>query len=96
MELLIEVLDNNLIHAYDRLQPKHDRIYILHTNDFLNKVQLYKKKIKALTKNKSSILLLNIPEKTNDKIFNTLFLFKNGSIIYQKNKSESKNIQKSI
>ena len=56
-------------------------------NDFLNKVQLYKKKIKALTKNKSSILLLNIPEKTNNKIFNTLFLFKNGSIIYKKNKS---------
>ena len=46
-------------------------------NDFLNKVQLYKKKIKALTKNKSSILLLNIPEKTNNKIFNTIFLFKN-------------------
>ena len=56
-------------------------------NDFLNKVQLYKKKIKALTKNKSSILLLNIPEKTNNKIFNTIFLFKNGSIIYKKNKS---------
>ena len=52
-------------------------------NDFLNEVQLYKKKIKALTKNKSSILLLNIPEKTNNKIFNTLFLFKNGSIIYR-------------
>ena len=56
-------------------------------NDFLKKVQFYKKKIIALTKNKSSILLLNIPEKNNNKTFNTLFLFKNGSIIYKKNKS---------
>jgi len=56
-------------------------------NDFLKKVQFYKKKIKALTKNKSSILLLNIPEKINNKIFNTLFLFQNGSTIYKKNKS---------
>ena len=53
-------------------------------NDFLKKVQFYKKKIKALTRNKKSILLLNIPEKTNNKIFNTLFLFKNGSMIYKK------------
>jgi len=56
-------------------------------NDFLKKVQIYKTKIKALTKNKNSILLLNIPEKINNKIFNTLFLFKNGLTIYKKNKS---------
>ena len=56
-------------------------------NDFLKEIQIYKKKIMALTKNKSSILLLNIPEKNNNKIFNTLFLFKNGSTIYKKNKS---------
>ena len=56
-------------------------------NDFLKKIQIYKKKIKALTKNKKSILLLNIPEKNNDKIFNTLFLFKNGSTVYKKTKS---------
>ena len=41
----------------------------------------------ALTKNKNSILLLNIPERNNNQIFNTLFLFKNGSTIYKKNKS---------
>ena len=56
-------------------------------NDFLKEIQIYKKKIMALTKNKNSILLLNIPEKNNNQIFNTLFLFKNGSTIYKKNKS---------
>ncbi len=64
--------------------PPQDLIF---RNDFLRKIQIYKKKIKALTKNKNSILLLNIPEKNNDKIFNTLFLFKNGLTIYKKNKS---------
>ena len=56
-------------------------------NDFLKEIQIYKKKIMALTKNKNSILLLNIPERNNNQIFNTLFLFKNGSTIYKKNKS---------
>ncbi len=59
---------------------------LLMRNDFLSTVNFFKKKILNLTKNKSSILVLNIPELKGDKVFSTLFLFKNGSVIYQKNK----------
>ncbi len=56
-------------------------------NDFLKKILLFKKKIQNLTNKKKTILVLNIPEKRNGKIFNSLFLFKNGSVIFKKNKS---------
>ena len=56
-------------------------------NDFLLRVQYYKNKILHLTQKKKTILLLNIPEKRNNKIFNTLFLLKDGQVIFKKNKS---------
>ena len=69
---------------------------LLLRNDFLEKVQFYKKKIKELTKNKSSILLLNIPEKTKNKVFNSLFLFKNGSIILTIDSNEVRTNSKNL
>ena len=64
--------------------PPQDLIF---RNDFLKKILVYKKKIQNLTTNKKTILVLNIPEKRNGKIFNSLFLFQNGSVIFKKNKS---------
>ena len=64
--------------------PPQDLIF---RNDFLKKILLFKKKIQNLTNKKKTILVLNIPEKRNGKIFNSLFLFKNGSVIFKKNKS---------
>ena len=59
---------------------------LLMRNDFLSTVNLFKKKILQLTKKKFSIIVLNIPEFKDGKVFSTLFLFKNGSVVYQKNK----------
>ena len=64
--------------------PPQDLILI---NYFLGRVKYYKKKILHLTKKKKTIILLNIPEKRNNKIFNTLFLLKDGQVIFKKNKS---------
>ena len=44
--------------------PPQDLIF---RKDFLDKIQLYKKKIIKLTKNKKTIMLINIPEKKTKK-----------------------------
>ena len=55
-------------------------------DDFLEKINFYKTKVKNLTKKNKSILVLNIPEKQNGKIYSSLFLFQSGSVLYKKNK----------
>ena len=64
--------------------PPQDLIF---RKDFLDKIQLYKKKIIKLTKNKKTIMLINIPEKKNKEIFNVLYLFENGKVVFKKIKS---------
>ncbi len=63
--------------------PPQDLIF---RDDFLKKISFYKTKIKNLTKKNKSILVLNIPEKQNGKIYSSLFLFQGGSVLYKKNK----------
>ena len=46
-----------------------------------------KKKFFPLQKKKRTILLLNIPQEEKKKIYNVLFLIKNGKVVFKKNKS---------
>lgn len=50
-------------------------------------MEFFKKKILSITKKQRTILLLNIPQEEKKKIFNVLFLIKNGKIVFKKNKS---------
>ena len=60
---------------------------LLLRNDFIKKVEFFKKKILSITKKQRTILLLNIPQEEKKKIFNVLFLIKNGKVVFKKNKS---------
>lgn len=60
---------------------------LLFRNDFIKKVEFFKKKIFSMTKKQRTIFLLNIPQEETKKIFNVLFLIKNGKVVFKKNKS---------
>ena len=60
---------------------------LLLRNDFIKKVEFFKRKILSITKKQRTILLLNIPQEEKKKIFNVLFLIKNGKVVFKKNKS---------
>ena len=60
---------------------------LLLRTDFIKKTELYKRKLISITKNKKTIFVLNIPNNEKGKLYNSLFLFKNGSVVFKKNKS---------
>ena len=60
---------------------------LLLRNDFIKKVEFFKKKILSITKKKRTILLLNIPQEEKKKIYNVLFLIKNGKVVFKKYKT---------
>ena len=60
---------------------------LLLRNDFIKKVEFFKRKILSITKKQRTILLLNIPQEEKKKIYNVLFLIKNGKVVFKKYKS---------
>ncbi len=60
---------------------------LLLREDFIKKTELYKTKLISLSKNKKTIIVLNVPNNEKGKLYNSLFLFRNGSIVFKKDKS---------
>ena len=60
---------------------------LLLRNDFIKKVEFFKKKIFSITKKQKTIFLLNVPKEEKKKIFNVLYLIKNGKVVFEKSKS---------
>ena len=60
---------------------------LINRSDFQERIEFFKKKLLKITKNKKTILMLNIPQKYNGEVFNVLLLLKNGAVVYKKNKS---------
>ncbi len=60
---------------------------LLLRKDFIEKTNLYKRKLISLSKNKKTIFVLNIPNTEKGELYNSLFLFKNGTTVFKKNKS---------
>ena len=56
-------------------------------SDFIKEIEDFKQKLLKLSKFKKTILCLNIPDKEEKSLYNSLFLFQNGEIVFKKNKS---------
>ncbi len=64
---------------------------LLLRKDFIEKINIFKKKIIDLTKKNRTIFALSIPTLSNESIYNSLLLIQSGKIIYSIQKNELPN-----